>query len=306
MDALDQIRAFNRANLHRIGRVEAAYADIGLTTPEARVLIELEAAPGVTARRLAERLALNEGYVSRLISGLERRGWLSRDVSARDRRLRQLRLTDAGAAKSREIAAASRRQIASWLVAPDAAQSVAAHLVAAESGLSNTGVIDTPEAVTLDGLRPGDIGWLTEQHAIHYAASDGFDAQFEPLVARILADFAEGNDPACERAWIARRGAARLGSIFCVKGPAPDTAKLRLFFLMPQARGLGLGKRMLATCIRFAKAAGYHRMQLWTHESHRAACALYEQAGFTCDTSKPVTSFGVDLVEQQWSLDLLA
>jgi N-acetylglutamate synthase-like GNAT family acetyltransferase len=107
-------------------------------------------------------------------------------------------------------------------------------------------------------------------------------------VARILADFADGHDPACERGWIARAGEDALGSIFCVKGPEPGLAKLRLFFLVPEARGLGLGRRLLDTCMGFAMEAGYRRMTLWTHESHRAACALYAKAGFACVRSDPV------------------
>jgi GNAT superfamily N-acetyltransferase len=158
--------------------------------------------------------------------------------------------------------------------------------------------------VVLDDLRIGDAGWLIMRHGEAYAADEGFDASFEPLVAHILADFLDGHDPARERGWIARAGERRLGSIFCVKGPEPGLAKLRLFFLEPQARGLGLGQRLLEACMGFAKGAGYRRMTLWTHESHRAACALYAKNGFACVASQPVRSFGVDLVEQAWERDL--
>ncbi len=163
---------------------------------------------------------------------------------------------------------------------------------------------DHASDVTLTGLEIGDAGWLIEQHARIYARDEGFDRTFEAVVARILADFIEGHDPARERAWIAKRGTERLGSIFCVLGPRPGVAKLRLFLLVPEARGQGLGRRLLETCLDFARAAGYRHLQLGTHESHRAACALYRSAGFSCDWSKPVHSFGVDLIEQQWSIDL--
>lgn len=158
--------------------------------------------------------------------------------------------------------------------------------------------------VVLDGLRVGDAGWLIQRHAERYAEDEGFDASFEPLVARILAAFLERHDPARERGWIARAGDRRLGSIFCVEGPAPDTAQLRLFYLEPEARGAGLGHRMLRACLGFAKAAGYARMTLWTHASHRAACTLYAKHGFACVRSVPVHSFGVDLVEQEWTRPL--
>ena len=223
-------------------------------------------------------------------------------MSATDGRIRQLTLTELGLAKRDEIETASRAEVTAWFPSQTQAQRVADLLDAAEGVLTEaeTDVLE----ITLGPLRIGDIGWLTEQHAVHYARSDGFSAEFEILVARILADFAETQDPARERAWIARRGEDRLGSIFIVQGPEPEIAKLRLFFLVPQARGLGLGRRLLEIATGFARQAGYQTLTLWTHESHRAACALYQKAGFRCDSSKPVTSFGVDLVEQQWSLDL--
>jgi len=155
--------------------------------------------------------------------------------------------------------------------------------------------------VVLEGLRTGDAGWLIQRHAELYAQEAGFDTTFEPLVARILADFLDTHDPARECGWIARAGDRRLGSIFCVQGPVPDAAKLRLFLLEPDARGIGLGQRLLDRCMGFAKAAGYARMALWTHESHRAACALYARNGFACVASRPVHSFGQDLVEQEWA-----
>lgn len=155
-------------------------------------------------------------------------------------------------------------------------------------------------------LAVGDAGWLIEQHAILYAREEGFDASFEALVARIMADFIEQCDAPIERAWIAWEDGTRLGSIFCVKGDKPELAKLRLFLLVPEARGKRLGRRLLELCIAHARAHGFRRLTLWTHESHQAACALYKATGFECTASRSVTSFGVDLVEQEWTLDLSA
>ena len=146
---------------------------------------------------------------------------------------------------------------------------------------------------------PADTEWVVAQHATLYTRDDGFDDTFGPLVASILTDFNSGHDAACERGWIVEVGGQRLGSIFCVRHDAV-TAKLRLFLLLPEARGLGLGQRLLQTCMGFAEAAGYGRMQLWTHESHAAACALYRKAGWRLEGSRPVHSFSQDLVEQTW------
>ncbi|MES0825199.1 GNAT family N-acetyltransferase [Ruegeria sp. SCP11] len=148
-----------------------------------------------------------------------------------------------------------------------------------------------------------DAPWLVEQHGKFYARDEGFDDSFGALVEQILEDFVAEHDPARERGWIAERAGQRLGSIFCV---ALDerTAKLRLFLLVPEVRGRGLGQQMLDTCTDFARGVGFTEMRLWTHESHRAACALYRRNGWQLLDSKPVHSFGVELVEQSWKFRL--
>lgn len=153
-------------------------------------------------------------------------------------------------------------------------------------------------------LAIGDAGWLIQRHGELYAEHEGFDKTFEPLVAEILLAFMRERDPVIDRAWIAFRGAERLGSIFCVASGEPGIAKLRLFLVEPGARGTGLGQRLLDHCMDHARATGHHTLRLWTHESHKAACALYRKNGFQCTGSIPVRSFGVDLVEQTWELPL--
>lgn len=159
------------------------------------------------------------------------------------------------------------------------------------------------EDILIRAFRPDDAPWLVEQHGRLYQRDNGFDDTFAPLVESILADFVTSHDPARERGWIAELGGARMGSIFCV-ALDDHTAKLRLFLLLPEARGKGLGKRMLNTCMGFARSAGYRDMALWTHESHRAACALYKASGWQLTGSKKVHSFGRDLVEQSWEFRL--
>ena len=161
-----------------------------------------------------------------------------------------------------------------------------------------------PNDVRLRDLKIGDVGWLIQRHGELYAKEEGFNETFEPLVAEILVDYLKNRNASTERAWIAVAGDQRLGSIFCVQSDQPGTAKLRLFLVEPAARGLGLGHRLLDACIEFARSTGNTCLRLWTHESHRAACALYQKHGFVCTKSVPVHSFGVDLVEQTWELDL--
>ncbi|QQA41821.1 GNAT family N-acetyltransferase [Pelagovum pacificum] len=157
--------------------------------------------------------------------------------------------------------------------------------------------------IILRPYTPDDAAWLVERHADLYARDEGFDGTFGPLVAGLLADFSAHADPEREAGWIAMQDGAPIGSIFCVSG-SPGSAKLRLFLIVPEARGQGLGHMLLDQCMSFAGDAGYRRMELWTHESHRAACALYAKFGWRLVDSHPVTSFGVDLIEQSWEIDL--
>jgi GNAT superfamily N-acetyltransferase len=146
---------------------------------------------------------------------------------------------------------------------------------------------------------PTDADWLVARHGDLYALDEGFDASFPDLVRQILDAFVAHHDPATEGGWILWQDDRRIGSVFVVR-ESSDTAKLRLVLLEPEARGLGLGQRLLDQAIGFARAAGYRRMRLWTHESQRAAGRLYARNGFDFVASEPRQSFGCDVVAQYW------
>jgi GNAT superfamily N-acetyltransferase len=152
--------------------------------------------------------------------------------------------------------------------------------------------------------RPGDLGWVVQAHGELYAEQFGWDGTFEALVARIVADYAEKHDPRREAAWIAEADGERAGCVFCVAGPAPDTAQLRILLVDPAARGLGLGAALVDECVRFATDAGYRRITLWTNDVLVSARRIYQAAGFELVDSEPHRSFGHDLVGQNWSRDL--
>jgi GNAT superfamily N-acetyltransferase len=151
--------------------------------------------------------------------------------------------------------------------------------------------------------RPGDLGWVVMAHGELYAAEFGWDASFEGLVVRIVADFASGNDPAREQAWIAELDGRRVGCVFCVRQDEL-TAQLRILLVDPIARGAGLGRRLVDDCVRFARAAGYQQLVLWTNDPLVAARRIYLTAGFRLVDEQPHHSFGVDLIGQRYALDL--
>ena len=154
---------------------------------------------------------------------------------------------------------------------------------------------------------PGDLGWVVMAHGEQYAAEFGWDASFEALVARIVADYAADHDPAREAAWIAERAGRRVGCVFCVRSREAtddETAQLRILLVTPEGRGLGLGRELVDRTVAFARAAGYRRLVLWTNAPLAAARRIYLERGFRLVDEEPHHSFGVDLVGQNYALAL--
>jgi GNAT superfamily N-acetyltransferase len=162
------------------------------------------------------------------------------------------------------------------------------------------------DEVTIRPLgQPGDLGWVVMAHGEMYAAEFGWDASFEALVARIAADYSADQDRPGQRAWIAEADGSRFGCVFCVAADA-QTAQLRLLLVDPAARGLGLGDRLVRTCLDFASRAGYRRLRLWTNDVLVAARRIYLAHGFELTDQQPHHSFGVDLVGQMYEKELLS
>jgi GNAT superfamily N-acetyltransferase len=150
---------------------------------------------------------------------------------------------------------------------------------------------------------PGDYGWIIHKQGLLYAREYGWDLSFEALVADIVSKFSKEFVPGREKCWVAEREGEVIGSVFIVRQD-DTTAKLRLLYVDPSARGLGLGRRLVSECIRFARNAGYRRMTLWTNDILVSARRIYEAEGFTLIEQEAHHSFGKDLIGQNWSLDL--
>lgn len=296
---ISEVRAFNRDYTRRIGVLGQGMLDSPYSLTEARVLYEIEHRAGITATTLAGDLGLDPGYLSRIIRGFEARGLLRRERGARDARSQHLRLTAAGRRAYRPLERGSQAQVRQMLAALDGAQR--AEVVSAMTSIRAAFAPPPARAVRLRGPVPGDLGWIVERHAVLYAREFGWGEGFEGLCAGIVADFARAPDPARARCWIATAGGRRLGCVFVARDD-DATARLRLLLVETQARGLGLGRRLVAQCLSFARGAGYQRMVLWTHGNLIAARHLYAQAGFRMTAAEPRHSFGQDVVSETWEL----
>lgn len=162
---------------------------------------------------------------------------------------------------------------------------------------------DFRQRIVLRPPRPGDLGWVVQAHGELYAAEYGYDASFEALVAEIAADWLRHADPQGSAGWIAEVDGQRVGSVFVMR-QSPEVAKLRLLLVRPQARGLGLGGRLVDECIAFARDRGYRQLTLWTQSELLAARAIYRGRGFRLVASAPNQAFGKELVSETWQLTL--
>ncbi len=301
---VDAVRRFNRFYTRRIGALQGGYLGSPFPLPQARVLYELGERGESTASELGADLDLDAGYLSRLLQGLRRQGLVQGEASRDDARRVRLSLTAKGRKAYQQLDARSRDEVAGMLgklAGPEQAR-LADALQTVESLLKK----ETSHAgeISLRAHRPGDMGWVVHRHGALYFQEYGWDERFEALVAGIARDFIDKLDPARERCWIAEIGGEPVGSVFVVK-KSQTVAKLRLLLVEPKARGRGVGKRLVAECIAFARDKGYRKLVLWTQSNLTAARAIYKAAGFRKVTTERHRSFGYDLTGEYWELGLV-
>ena len=306
-DQIARVRAFNREYTRRIGVLSDGMLDSPYSLTEVRVMYEIAHRRDVTAGELAADLDLDRGYLSRLLKGFETKKLLIRTPSEQDGRRQHLRLTPAGTRVFTPLEERSQAQVRDMLSGLDEERrrAVLTAMETIQDALAPGEKSEPHRQLTLRAHRPGDMGWVVQRHGEIYHQEYGWNEEFEVLVAQIAAEFVHKLDRARERCWIAEYDGRRVGCIFLV---AKDdrTAKLRLLLVEPDARGLGVGRTLVAECVRFAREAGYSKIVLWTQDNLTAARRIYSSEGFVRTAEEPHRSFGHDLVGETWELELRA
>jgi DNA-binding MarR family transcriptional regulator/GNAT superfamily N-acetyltransferase len=298
------VRAFNRFYTRKIGVLDGM-ASAPFSLAEARVLYELAHRERPTATDIRTELGLDAGYMSRILRDFEHRKLVRREQSKADERQRFLSLTAKGRGEFAPLDARSNRDIAAMLEGLSSTERK--HLVEAVQTVRRLldDKIEPQIPYLLRMHQPGDMGWIVHRQALLYAEGYGWDETYEALAAEIVAQFIKNYDPKRERAWIAERNGRRVGAVFVAK-ESNEIAKLRLLHVEAEARGLGIGKRLVKECVQFARQAGYRKMTLWTQSNLHAARHIYKETGFKVVSEKKHHSFGKDLTAETWELDLRA
>jgi DNA-binding MarR family transcriptional regulator/GNAT superfamily N-acetyltransferase len=300
---ISAVRAFNRFYTRKLGVLDQQLLKSPFSLSEARVLYEIATRENPAAKPIGIELGLDPGYLSRIIQNFDDGGLIARTPLPSDRRQHQLSLTAKGRQAFAKLNRSSHDEVAAMLAAlPNGGRDRLIGAMAVIENLLGTSDEPLPPAI-LRGPRPGDMGWVVQSHGSLYAREYGFDSSFEGLVAEISAKFLASFDASRERCWIAELDGAQVGSVFLVRH-SDDVAKLRLLLVDPAGRGQGLGQRLVAECVTFARQCGYRKITLWTQSILVAARRIYQDAGFVLVGTEPHRSFGQSLIGETWELKL--
>lgn len=300
------VRAFNRFFTRQIGVLREGLLHSTFTLTESRVLYELAHHGDRPSAALCRELGLDRGYLSRIVAKFEGAGLVSKVACATDGRSKLLHLTEHGHAVYAPLDRCSRDEVGDMLSRFDDARQLRLlgamqtirELLDEQSGMKYA------QPFVLRAHRPGDMAWIARRHGAWYSTQHGWDASFERLVAQICSDFERDFDPALDHCWIAEMAGQPVGSIAVARSGEAGVAKLRLLLVEETARGYGLGGRLVDECHRFARAAGYHTMRLWTTDQQKSARQIYEGKGYVLVGQQPVQAFGKQMVDETWELKL--
>jgi DNA-binding MarR family transcriptional regulator/GNAT superfamily N-acetyltransferase len=298
------VRQFNRLYTRQIGLLRDGFYQSPFSLTEVRVLYELAHRKNCAAKDLVNDLNLDPGYLSRILKGFEKKGLITRAESDSDGRKSLVSLTAQGRKTFAPLDSRSQREIGEMLQRLSEGQQKQVVEAMSTIGRVLEGQSSRRPAYVLRTHQPGDMGWVVQRHGALYWQEYGYDERFEALVAEIVAGFIRNFDRRRERCWIAEVDGEPVGSVFLVK-KSKSVAKLRLLLVEPSARGMGIGRRLVEECVRFARQAGYKKIVLWTQSELHAARHLYQEAGFRRTHHEAHASWSRnDLVSEVWERKL--
>ena len=287
---IEEIREFNRFYTRLLGLLNEGLFKSQYNLMEARIIYELGEVEHLVASQLGQMLSVDAGYLSRVLNKLVKSGIISRTPNSQDKRQSLLSLSEAGEAARVDLRQRSIEQTEQLYSDINPAQS--AELVAAMGKIHH--IItpnDAPKTYILREPEVGDLAYIAHRQSVLYELEYGFGNDYEAVISRVVADYISDYDDGLDKCWIAECNDKIVGSIFCVNG-GDGMAKLRLLYVDPMARGMGLGGKLIAEMIKFARKKHYKKIEFWTVDCLDAALHLYEKVGFEHISSQPCQDFG--------------
>lgn len=300
------IRAFNRFYTRQLGLLNEHIARSDYSLAEGRVLYEISRLGHTTGIELVQLLGVDPAYVSRILQKFAKLGLTASAPIPSDRRRNSIALTREGDAEVEKLAWLNNMAVESLVsrVDPDDLDALVAAMKTIQLILGDEPA--PPAPIIMRGPRVGDLGWLTHRNGLLYNQQFGWDGGFEALVAGIYQEFHELPPNPPKSLWVAERNGKILGSVFVIPFErSAEVAQLRMLYVEPDARGLGIGTLLVKQVVAFAREKGYRRIRLWTQESLTSARKIYAAAGFkVVGSAEPHHRFGKELVSEFWELKL--
>lgn len=303
-DLVSDIRAFNRFYTRQIGLLDEHFNDSRFTLPEGRVLYEIASRGHTTLAEIARSLCMDPGYASRLLHKLVGEELAALTPNPGDRRSNSIALTTEGDLAFAQLDASSNGAVAELLRPLDETRRSA--LVAAMRTIrAILGDAESAAPLVLRPHGPGELGWLIHRQGLLYSQQFGWNTEFEALIAGLYRDFELAPATPPKALWVAERQDVVVGSVFVMPSEGREgTAQLRMLYVEPEARGLGIGRMLVDQVVAFSRENGYRRLRLWTQSVLVSARRIYAAAGFALVESRPHHSFGHDLMGETWELEL--
>lgn len=299
---VEEIRAISRAMVRELGFMGGDFAGTDLSPSAVHALIEIEQGE-ITARDLGARLRLEKSSVSRMLRKLVASGELQESPGKGDGRVKMLSLTAAGKQRVAAIHDFARAQVIGALerLTPGQGQVVLEGMQLYTQALDITSGIPDLSLDIVQGYRPGIIARITDMHALYYSRESGFGQRFESVVASGLAEFCNRLENPGNAIWTARLGGQIVGSVV-IDGQdmGENVAHLRWFILSDEARGGGVGKKLLDAALSFVDERDFTETHLWTFSGLHAARNLYETRNFVLAEERPGEQWGKEVLEQRF------
>lgn len=296
--AIAQFRRFSRFFTQFVGALDPHFAGMEMTLAEARLLFEIAQRTRPLAADLQNTLKMDAGFVSRVLRRFETRGWIARERGEQDARRRPITLTEEGRAAFLELDQRQNKVVESILLRlnpPEREQLVAALSIAQNLLDPST----ERHGFLLRSFKTGDMGMIAARQAKLYREGYGWNEQIEIVTGQVTTDFLRNFKPVREQCWVAEVEGQMAGSVL-LTDEGDGTARLRLLYVEPFARGLGIGQALVTACIDFAQAAGYREIVLWTHTILESARRIYARQGFAITETAMHETFGTPLMGETW------